>query len=213
MNTIIVGGGKTGIALAAQLVKQRHAVNVVEKQLSRIAFIKTALSDHREVQIFAVDGTTTAGLEEAGIREADLIITATHSDEINSLIAQKAAIIFKVPKILALVRSEEMKTTLTMMNLTAIDLLSPTLGAVLHASEQASYTPAGTLQNGATDTSSETPSTEPVKRHGESKPAVEDMTPEEVDSLSTLGEVEPFDVNDDNSFSKLEGNPGEHTID
>ena len=80
MKVIIAGGGRTGAQLARFLISQNHDVAVVEDRkevLSRI---------HRELPTeMIVEGNPVSPqiLEDAGIREANVLAAVTTSDEVN----------------------------------------------------------------------------------------------------------------------------------
>jgi len=80
MKVIIAGGGRTGAQLARFLISQNHDVTVVEDRkevLSRI---------HRELPTeMIVEGNPVSPLilEDAGIREANVLAAVTTSDEVN----------------------------------------------------------------------------------------------------------------------------------
>ena len=89
MNIIIVGCGKVGQALAAQLNEEGNNVTVVDLSSSKVNHI----TSHYDVMGVVGNGATHATQMEAGINNADLLIAVTGSDELNMLcclIAKKA---------------------------------------------------------------------------------------------------------------------------
>lgn len=89
MNIIIVGCGKVGSALAAQLSQEDNNICIVDQKRDRIEPL-TAMYD---VMGICGNGSNYSVLQDAGIIEADLLIAVTESDELNLLccvIAQKA---------------------------------------------------------------------------------------------------------------------------
>ena len=89
MNIIIVGCGKVGQALAAQLNEEGNNVTVVDLSSSKVNHI----TSHYDVMGVVGNGATHATQKEAGINNADLLIAVTGSDELNMLcclIAKKA---------------------------------------------------------------------------------------------------------------------------
>ena len=81
MKIIIVGGGKVGQATAKHLSSEGHDIVLVDKNYERIHH----LSDKLDVMCIKGNGLRTSVLLAAGVEDADLIITATPSDEINML--------------------------------------------------------------------------------------------------------------------------------
>ena len=89
MKIIIVGCGKVGRTLAEQLTKENHDIVVVEKD-PEVLREGTARLDVLGVE---GNGASITVLEEAGVREADLLIAVASEDELNllcCLIAKKA---------------------------------------------------------------------------------------------------------------------------
>lgn len=81
MNIIISGCGKVGKMLAANLHREGHNVTVVDTDTTKLKSFTT------KYDIMGVSGNcaTHNTLEEAGIKEADLMIAVTGSDELNML--------------------------------------------------------------------------------------------------------------------------------
>lgn len=89
MNIIIVGCGKVGYALAKHLSEENNAIAIIDTD--DIA-LKNAVNI-LDIQAFSGDGTSYKVLQEAGVKEADLLIAVTNKDEINllsCLMAKKA---------------------------------------------------------------------------------------------------------------------------
>lgn len=81
MNIIIVGGGKVGGALAAQLSSEGHDVTVVDSDPQVIS----ESAEQLDVMTVTGNGATMGTLREAGVEQADLLIAATSRDELNLL--------------------------------------------------------------------------------------------------------------------------------
>lgn len=90
MNIIIAGCGKVGQKITEMLAKeQEHNITVIDPRYSVISDLAN------EYDIMGVEGSGASieTLEEAGIKDADILIAVTGSDEINlitCLIAKKA---------------------------------------------------------------------------------------------------------------------------
>ena len=90
MNIIIVGCGKVGLALAAELNEENNNVTVIDVNAQAV---KNA-TDRYDVMGVVGNGATQRTLQEAGVENADLLIAVTSADELNLLccmIAQKSA--------------------------------------------------------------------------------------------------------------------------
>jgi len=81
MKIIIVGNGKMGAALAAQLSAENHDITIIDSD-SQVLGQTTEILD---VMSVTGNGASMATLREAGAEDADLLIAATGRDEINLL--------------------------------------------------------------------------------------------------------------------------------
>lgn len=80
MKIIIVGDGKVGLALTRQLSREDHDVTVIDSNPK----VNSTLEQY-DVMIVNGNGASLETLRQAGIEDADLVIAATSSDEINML--------------------------------------------------------------------------------------------------------------------------------
>lgn len=81
MKIIIIGDGKVGAALAAQLSGEDHDVTIIDPNLDALSESASRL----DVMVVTGNGANMATLREAGAEDADLIIAATSRDEMNLL--------------------------------------------------------------------------------------------------------------------------------
>lgn len=89
MKIIIVGCGKVGYSLVEQLSVENHDITVVDTKEDNVR----SITDSLDAMGVIGNGTSYQTLSEAGIRQADLLIAVTNSDEQNLLccvIAKKA---------------------------------------------------------------------------------------------------------------------------
>ena len=103
MNIIICGAGRVGFTIAKQLSEQGHSITVVDPSSEDIQKIDEAL----DVKAIVGKGTYPSILEKANAAETDMIIAVTRNDEINMVICQIAFSIFKIPKKIARIRSQD----------------------------------------------------------------------------------------------------------
>lgn len=95
MLVIIAGGGRTGSQLAKLLLNQEHEVRVIENRKDVLARI------HRELpteSIFEGDPDDLATLEQAGIRQAQVMAACTTSDQQNLVLCYLARQYYHVPR-------------------------------------------------------------------------------------------------------------------
>ena len=101
MKIIICGAGQVGWHIARHLSGERNDVTIIDTNAELIRRATDAL-DVQGVTGFASHPDV---LDRAGARDADLIIAATHSDEVNMVICQVAHSVFQVPRKIARLRA------------------------------------------------------------------------------------------------------------
>ncbi len=102
MRVIVCGAGRVGVGIARRLSRENNEVTVVDqsKQLIR------SVTERHDVRGVVGNGAYPETLEEAGAREADMIIAVTFSDEVNMVACQIAHSLFDVPTKIARVRAQ-----------------------------------------------------------------------------------------------------------
>jgi trk system potassium uptake protein TrkA len=108
MKVIICGAGQVGWQIARHLSGERNDVTVVDQnpELVRRA------TDTLDVQGVAGFASYPNVLDRAGARDADMIIAATHSDEVNMVTCQVAHSVFGVNRKIARLRSQSYLETI-----------------------------------------------------------------------------------------------------
>ena len=101
MKIIICGAGQVGWHIARHLSGERNDVTIIDTNAELIRRATDAL-DVQGVTGFASHPDV---LDRAGARDADLIIAATHSDEVNMVTCQVAHSVFQVSRKIARLRS------------------------------------------------------------------------------------------------------------
>lgn len=89
MKIIVVGCGKVGLTLTEQLNNEGHDITVIDRDGGKLR----SVTDNIDVMGVEGNGAIFQVQMEAGIRETDLLIATTNSDELNMLcclIAKKA---------------------------------------------------------------------------------------------------------------------------
>ena len=102
MRVIICGAGQVGWQIARQLAGEANAVSVV---VTNPALVRRA-TETLEVQGVTGFASHPDVLEAAGARDADMIIAATHLDEVNMVTCQVAHSLFGVTRKIARLRSQ-----------------------------------------------------------------------------------------------------------
>ena len=103
MNIIICGAGRVGFTIAKLLTEQNHSITVIDQSSEDIQKINESL----DVKAIVGKATSPEILDRANTVDADMLIAVTRNDEINMLICQIAYSLFKVPKKIARIRSQE----------------------------------------------------------------------------------------------------------
>ena len=103
MNIIICGAGRVGFTIAKLLSEQGHSITVIDQSSEDIQKINDTL----DVKAIVGKATYPTILEKANAAETDMIVAVTRNDEINMLICQIAFSIFKIPKKIARIRSQD----------------------------------------------------------------------------------------------------------
>ena len=102
MKVIICGAGQVGWQIARHLASERNDVTVVDNN----ADLVRRATDSLDVQGVAGFASYPDVLERAGARDADMIIAATYSDEVNMVTCQVAHSVFSIPRKIASLRSQ-----------------------------------------------------------------------------------------------------------
>lgn len=97
MKIIILGGGRVGSTLAAQLVKESHEITVVDSDHACLKLLQEKL----DLRCVVGQASYPDILQQAGAAEADSIVAVTASDEVNLVACQIAYTLFKTPKRIA----------------------------------------------------------------------------------------------------------------
>jgi trk system potassium uptake protein TrkA len=102
VKVLIVGCGRVGSRLAAQLSDQGQQVTIVDRDQNKLnlAAARGALdAANFKGDVLVGDGTDAEVLRRAGIEDADAFIAVTEGDNRNIMAAQIAHTVFKVPRV------------------------------------------------------------------------------------------------------------------
>ncbi|MCI5040455.1 MAG: Trk system potassium transporter TrkA [Donghicola eburneus] len=108
MKVIICGAGQVGWQIARHLSGELNDVTVVD---SNPELVRRA-TDSLDVQGIAGFASYPDVLERAGARDADMIIAATYSDEVNMVTCQVAHSVFDIPRKIARLRAQSYLTAI-----------------------------------------------------------------------------------------------------
>ena len=102
MKVIICGAGQVGWQIARHLSGERNDVTVVDNNPDLVRRATATL----DVQGIAGFASYPDVLERAGARDAEMVIAATHSDEVNMVTCQVAHSVFGINRKIARLRSQ-----------------------------------------------------------------------------------------------------------
>ena len=105
MRIVIVGGGVVGQNLAEELIQEDHDLTIVDRETD----VVHRLAERLDLFALAGDGGSPSVLEEAGVKEAEMVIAVTDSDHLNMFICLLAETMGVRHK-LARVRNDEYTT-------------------------------------------------------------------------------------------------------
>ena len=103
MNIIICGAGMGGFSISKQLQSQGHSVTVIDQSSEDIKKI----NETQDVKGIVGRATLPSVLENAGAKDADMIIAVTRNDETNMIVCQLASSLFNISRKIARIRSQE----------------------------------------------------------------------------------------------------------
>jgi trk system potassium uptake protein TrkA len=108
MKVIICGAGQVGWQIARHLSGERNDVTVVDQNPDLVR----RATDTLDVQGITGHASYPDVLDSAGARDADMVIAATYSDEVNMVTCQVAHSVFAVPRKIARLRAQSYLTAI-----------------------------------------------------------------------------------------------------
>ncbi|WP_151703588.1 Trk system potassium transporter TrkA [Nitrincola alkalilacustris] len=103
MRIIILGAGQVGGTLAENLAGESNDITIIDTQAARLR----ELQDRLDIRTLEGRASFPSTLEQAGARDADMLIAVTSSDEVNMMACQVAHTLFSVPTKIARVREHD----------------------------------------------------------------------------------------------------------
>ncbi len=102
MKIIILGAGRVGFTVASNLSSENIDITLIDKSQTVI----DTVCERLDVSVICGSVSHPDVLESAGIKQADIIVAVTGSDETNMMACQIAHHLFNVPKKIARVRAQ-----------------------------------------------------------------------------------------------------------
>ena len=103
MKIVILGAGRVGESVAESLVSERNDITIIDTDPARLKYLQERL-DLRGV---VGNGIQPSVLRDAGIEDADMLISCAPMDETNLVVCKVAHDLFNVPTTIARIRSPE----------------------------------------------------------------------------------------------------------
>ena len=103
MKIIILGAGQVGSSVAANLCSEANDITVIDRNPA----VLRNLQERLDLKTINGSGSHPSVLDQAGARDADMIIAVTNSDETNMVACQVAYSVFHTPTKIARVRHNE----------------------------------------------------------------------------------------------------------
>lgn len=127
MRIVIMGCGRVGSQLAAQLYREGHTVSVID--MSAKAFVRLP-DDFGGLTVIGT-GIDEDVLRSAGIEAADAFVAVTEGDNRNIMAAQVAREIFGIPEVVARIYDPGREAIYRELG---IDTICPTtlIGSMIH---------------------------------------------------------------------------------
>jgi trk system potassium uptake protein TrkA len=101
LKIVILGAGQVGSSVAENLVSEANDITIVDINSERLK----KLQDRFDLRTVQGNAAHPAVLEQAGARDADMILAVTQSDETNMVACKLAATMFNIPTKIARIRS------------------------------------------------------------------------------------------------------------
>jgi trk system potassium uptake protein TrkA len=116
MNFVILGCGRVGARMAAQLDNMGHNVSIIDRGPDSF---KRLPPDFKGKVVLGT-GIDEDVLKRAGIEQADVFAAVTNGDNTNIMASQVAKEIFQVPRVIARIYDPVRETTYHMLGLETI---------------------------------------------------------------------------------------------
>ncbi len=117
MYIVIIGCGRFGTNLSKEMSDEGNDVCIIDRDANKLLSLGSNFNG-RKVRGIEFDREV---LEEAGIQEADAVISVSADDNINIIVSMIAEKIYNIPQIIARVNDPEKKFIYQKLNIVTID--------------------------------------------------------------------------------------------
>lgn len=122
MHIVIIGAGVVGSSLAEYLNREKHTLSIVDRDRA----VCNEVQEKMDLMVLCGASTSPTILEEAGLRDADMVIAVT-PDDANNILVCGIARQFGVPRRIARIRSMEFtrRDSVSLADLGVTDVIDP----------------------------------------------------------------------------------------
>jgi trk system potassium uptake protein TrkA len=103
VNIVILGAGQVGSSVAESLVSEANDITIVDTDATRLRW----LQDRLDLRTVTGNAALPSVLAQAGAADAELLIAVTQSDQTNLCACRTASTLFRVPRNIARLRSQD----------------------------------------------------------------------------------------------------------
>lgn len=124
MKIIILGASQVGVSVATNLINENKDITLVDSNPAALQ----VLSERYDLRTVTGVASHPSVLEEAGAKDADMILAVTNNDEVNMVACQIAYTLFHIPTKIARIREIEYLNNIALFSQEALPidvLISP----------------------------------------------------------------------------------------
>lgn len=127
MRVIVIGGSQTVYFLARQFVRRKYHVTILNRDPVR----SREIAQQTKATVVLGEGTDLNRLEEAGARQADVVLALTSHDQDNLIACQIAQRHFNIPRAIALVNDPDNEEVFKRLGVTVAFSATRIIGSIL----------------------------------------------------------------------------------
>lgn len=127
MRVILIGGDKTVYFLARHFVQRKYHVTIINRDPVR----SRELAQKTKATVVQGEGTDVNRLEEAGTRQADVLLALTSHDQDNLIACQIAQKHFGIPRTIALVNDPDNEPIFQKLGVTIAFSATRIIGSII----------------------------------------------------------------------------------
>jgi trk system potassium uptake protein TrkA len=103
LKILILGAGQVGSTVAESLVSEANDITVVDQDVAKLALLQERL----DLRTLVGNAAHPSVLEQAGIRDTDMLLAVTQSDEVNMVACKLASSLYNTPTRIARIRAAD----------------------------------------------------------------------------------------------------------